>query len=324
MPSSPPPPLNPGHEAVAAAMTYTQHYPRRVEAVRRALPYLFLGVYPTLGVIATLHGSWFGILAIYGVVEISAILAERFLPFVRPAAHNRWRNRVTDIIYLVTSPLLLLALQQTVVPWMGNLRHSLLGDTAYWATGLPTAVQVALVLIGMEFTYYWAHRLSHSNNIFWRSHRIHHSPDNVDWLMGWRIHWLNEALHLVARFVPVILLGVPTPVVALALVIVNVHSMFPHINADVHSARLLTKVVNTPEMHRWHHVVDPAAAGNYASTFMLWDQVFGTYRSPILPPTTEFGIEPEELKNVPPSWSQQILSPLRKNAADRYSKAGRP
>jgi sterol desaturase/sphingolipid hydroxylase (fatty acid hydroxylase superfamily) len=285
--------------------------PRVRTVLRRILPYLFVGVFPALGVTAVGSGSWLGLLAIYAAVEVTAMLAERFIPFI-PAPHlGRWRQRRTDILYLVSSALVLLAMQETVLPALHTARTFLLGNQELWVSFLPVPVQVALALVAIELAYYGAHRLSHGNNIFWRSHRIHHSPEGLDRLMGWRIHWLNEVLHTLARIVPFVVLGVPPHVIAIVTVIVKVHSMFPHINTDVDSGPVLPRLIVTPETHRWHHLVDINRVGNYAATTVVWDHVFRTYRSPGLTPDTLFGIPASDGERVPEGWLQQLLAPWR-------------
>jgi hypothetical protein len=123
----------------------------------------------------------------------------------------------------------------TLPPLLDAVRAWLLWDLALWPASLPTAMQVAIALLSVDIAYYWAHRISHHNPFLWQSHRIHHSPESIDWLMGWRVEWLNESIALTARYIPIVLLGVPAHVSALAVVIVNAHAMFPHANIDVRS-----------------------------------------------------------------------------------------
>jgi sterol desaturase/sphingolipid hydroxylase (fatty acid hydroxylase superfamily) len=262
-------------------------------------------------------GSSVGLLTVYFAVEATILVAERFIPFAAvPPPSRGWRKRKTDLIYLVTSPIVFFLIQEAILPAMQNTRSFFLGDGNLWVSFLPMPVQVAITLVGVDFTYYWAHRLSHANNIFWRSHRIHHSAEGIDWLMNWRVHWLNELMHLAARFIPLVLLGVPPQVVAITMVIVNAHSMFPHANADVCSGRVLNALFNTAELHRWHHLQDiKLAQSNFCATTVIWDHVFGTYRPPVITPDALFGVPESERQQVPESWSRQLLSPLRRDKA---------
>jgi sterol desaturase/sphingolipid hydroxylase (fatty acid hydroxylase superfamily) len=282
-------------------------------AARRFLPFLFIFGFPGLGVAAVVGGSKVGLLAVYLGVEGTILLAERFIPFVKQPPSLGWRKRRTDLIYLVSSPVVFFIIQEAILPAMQNTRSFFLGDGHLWFTFLPLPVQIAITLVGVDFTYYWAHRLSHAKNIFWRSHRVHHSAEGIDWLMNWRVHWLNELMHLAARFIPLVLLGVPVQVVAITMVIVNAHSMFPHANADVDSGPL-NLLFNTAELHRWHHLREiRLAQSNFCATTVIWDHVFGTYRPPAITPDALFGVPADELEQVPESWSRQLLAPLRRD-----------
>jgi len=289
------------------------HHRAGASVLRRLLPYMFIFVLPGLGVTAVVHGSRVAVLGVYVAVEATILLAERIIPFQLVPGYSELRNRKTDLLYLFTSPLMFFAMQVGVLPGMQAARHAILGEWHLWFTFLPLPVQVAATLVLQELAYYWAHRISHRDNIFWRAHRIHHSAEGIDWLMNWRIHWLNETMHLAARFLPLVLLGVPPQVVAITMVIVNTHSMYPHANADVDAGRILNRVINTPELHRWHHLQDiQLAQSNFCGTTVVWDHVFGTYRPPAITAETPFGVPSAELAQVPHSWSRQLVSPLHK------------
>jgi ornithine lipid hydroxylase len=294
--------------------------PRSRELFRKTLPALLVLVFPTLGVAAVIAGSRLGIYAVYAAVAAASLLAERFIPFVPVTRERRWRNRGADIMYFLTSPLLFLAVQVFVLPGMHAVRNVALGDHQLWFGSLPIAAQVALGLLVIEFAYYWVHRLNHGNNILWRSHRIHHTPDVLDALMNWRLHWLDGITHhVVARFGPLVILGAPPKVVAIIMVMNITRSVFPHLNADVDSGRVINFVFSTPEVHRWHHIQDPRFAQvNFGDTTNIWDHVFRTYRRPGATPDTVLGVTASQ--RVPDGWIRQLLSPWNLPRA-AYSEA---
>ncbi|MNW08013.1 hypothetical protein D3C71_2047230 [compost metagenome] len=52
----------------------------------------------------------------------------------------------------------------------------------------------------------------------------------------------------------------------------------------------LGKVLVSPAMHRWHHVLEGEGVGkNFASVFSIFDRVFGTYYCPG-PCSAELGV----------------------------------
>jgi acetyl esterase/lipase/sterol desaturase/sphingolipid hydroxylase (fatty acid hydroxylase superfamily) len=300
---------SPSARGLQANGLHPQRSSRIREFVRRAMPYLFALAFPGLGVAAVVGGSAPFLYAVYFGVAVTALLAEQFIPWV--PVSRRWRGRKTDVLYLVTSPLLAVVIQPVLLG-LHSVRVSLLGDQALWVTFLPLPAQVALAFVAFEFVDYWTHRISHRNNVLWRSHRIHESPERLDWLMGWRIHWLTEIVYVAARLVPFVLLGVPPQVIAIVVVIKNVLSMFVHLNADVDSGRLLNLIIVTPDLHRRHHLQRTRLRTvNLGSATVLWDHIFGTYRRPGLTPDTVFGIPSSERERIPDSWSEQLLSPWR-------------
>lgn len=302
------------HSRATAAGSTEPAYSTAKQLIRRIVPYLFVVVYPSLGVLAVVANAHLGILAVYAAATGTALLAQRLIPFIPVAEYSRWRRRLTDLTYLVTSVPLFYLLQTALVPLVTHLRDTVFGSHTLWIGAMPIGVQAVVAFLGMDFAYYWTHRMSHGDNVFWRLHRVHHSSQNLDWLMNWRIHWLSEILNLAVRFVPLILIGVPTKVVAIAMMIDSARSIFPHVNADVVSGPLLNRVINTPEIHRWHHIRDPKlAAANYGLSTVLWDHAFGTYKRPGVTRSAVFGVPDSEA--IPESWWGQLLSPWRKQVS---------
>jgi sterol desaturase/sphingolipid hydroxylase (fatty acid hydroxylase superfamily) len=59
-----------------------------------------------------------------------------------------------------------------------------LGTIAAWPIWLKAC---ATMLVG-EIAYYWAHRLSHQIPFLWRFHAVHHSAEELDFLVNARMH----------------------------------------------------------------------------------------------------------------------------------------
>ena len=54
--------------------------------------------------------------------------------------------------------------------------------------GQSTAAQLVEIIVITQVVNYWSHRLSHEIPWLWRFHRVHHSPEELDWLTGRRDH----------------------------------------------------------------------------------------------------------------------------------------
>jgi sterol desaturase/sphingolipid hydroxylase (fatty acid hydroxylase superfamily) len=73
----------------------------------------------------------------------------------------------------------------------------------------------------------------------------------------------------------------------------------------------LKYLVVSPVFHRWHHV-NRVRDKNFASTFALWDWLFGTYYMPEGALPSGYGIDDERM---PEGFVPQMLYPLQQGAS---------
>jgi len=165
----------------------------------------------------------------------------------------------------------------------GLSRMSLFEDIPIWA-------QLVFFTLTHDFYIYWMHRWQHSNKWLWRIHEAHHSPRKVDWLSGVRSHPLEILLNQTIEFMPIILLGAPLEVVAYKSVISAVWGMHIHANLNLNIGNL-QKIINGPEMHRWHHTTGKGRNRNFATKFAFWDWIFGTAYLPEGQRAEEYGLK---------------------------------
>ena len=142
-------------------------------------------------------------------------------------------------------------------------------------TDIPVWAQLVFFTITHDLYIYWMHRWMHKNKWLWRIHEAHHSPKKVDWLSGSRSHPLEILLNQTIEFAPIVLLGSPVEVIAYKGLISAVWGMYIHCNIDIQSG-ILQKIINGPEMHRWHHTTGKGRNRNFATKFAFWDWIFGT------------------------------------------------
>ena len=113
----------------------------------------------------------------------------------------------------------------------------------------------------------------------WRFHAVHHSPEHMDWVSGFRIHPFDGVVIAPAFFL-LIGAGIEAEVAGLFAIIQIVLGIFFHANVRVRW-RLLDRIVANPEFHHWHHSSELDAVGhNYGAAFPWWDLAFGTYFMP--------------------------------------------
>ncbi|MCZ7611227.1 MAG: sterol desaturase family protein [Ignavibacterium sp.] len=154
---------------------------------------------------------------------------------------------------------------------------------------VPVWIQLIFFTITHDIYIYFMHRWQHSNKWLWRIHEAHHSPKKVDWLSGSRSHALEILINQTVEFAPIILLGSPPEVIAFKGLISAVWGMYIHSNLNVKTG-WLQKIINGPEMHRWHHSTGKGRNRNFATKFAIWDWVFGTAYLPETKPD-EYGLK---------------------------------
>jgi sterol desaturase/sphingolipid hydroxylase (fatty acid hydroxylase superfamily) len=132
-----------------------------------------------------------------------------------------------------------------------------------------------LNFVGVDFLYYWQHRLFHQPSL-WPSHRCHHASP-------WLDVWATARNSLVTNFLFVYLLVNP----ALAYISGSVEGFFVgamatasfdllrHSRVDVEWPRWLSRVLVTPRLHHRHHDAR-AAPANFGANLIIWDRLFGT------------------------------------------------
>lgn len=186
----------------------------------------------------------------------------------------------TDISFALMSPLL------NVVGLVALICIG--GVSLFWLPGLllrPLVSQIPSLLVpfvafvAFDFLGYWAHRWAHEVPFLWRFHAVHHSPEHMDWVSGFRIHPFDGVLIAPAAFF-LLGAGVDGEITGLLAILQVVLGIFFHANVRVRW-RWLDKVLANPEFHHWHHANEADSIGhNYAPALPQWDLLFGTYFMP--------------------------------------------
>jgi sterol desaturase/sphingolipid hydroxylase (fatty acid hydroxylase superfamily) len=156
---------------------------------------------------------------------------------------------------------------------------------------LPLWQQAIFFLVVHDFYIYWFHRWQHRNEVLWRVHEAHHSPKSVDWVSGSRSHSLEILINQTIEYAPIFLLASPEMAIVKGIMDA-VWGMWIHSNIDVKSG-WLQRIINGPEMHRWHHAKEITEGGfNFSTKLAVWDWLFGTAYLPTTKPSG-YGITDE-------------------------------
>jgi alkylglycerol monooxygenase len=131
--------------------------------------------------------------------------------------------------------------------------------------------------LGVDFLYYWFHRLSHEVNAFWAAHVVHHQSEDYNLAVALRQGafqgWFSWFFYL-----PLALLGFP-PLMFLTVSSINTLYQFWIHTRTIGRLGPLEWVLNTPSNHRVHHGRNPRYIDrNHGGTLIVWDRIFGTYQ----------------------------------------------
>jgi sterol desaturase/sphingolipid hydroxylase (fatty acid hydroxylase superfamily) len=221
----------------------------------------------------------------------------------------------TDLIYFFLNslaPKIVLILPMTAVA-VGL--HRLVPSTFYsWVASLPIGIRLLAAMFAGEVGSYWAHRWSHEIPMLWRFHAIHHSAEEIDWLVNSRAHPVDIVFTRFCDMLPMYALGLAQPLgnnVDLIPVLVAVAGtawgFFIHANVSWRFG-WLEWIVSSPAFHHWHHTNDgPELINkNYASMLPVVDKCFGTLYLPKHQWPEKYGID----SSISTKISEQLLQPL--------------
>uniref|UniRef100_T1JG29 Alkylglycerol monooxygenase n=1 Tax=Strigamia maritima TaxID=126957 RepID=T1JG29_STRMM len=114
-----------------------------------------------------------------------------------------------------------------------------------------------LCLLGVDFGYYWFHRLAHEVNIFWAVHSVHHSSEDYNMTTALRLSILHP--YLTWMFYMPLALCIPPS-------IFMVHVQF----------NLIYQFwIHTTTIGRNRYCIDK----NFGGILMIWDIIFGSFQN---------------------------------------------
>jgi ornithine lipid hydroxylase len=243
------------------------------------------------------------------LVGCITVVLQRWMPY-ELAWRGTARDWSVDLLHFVVSTAMVTAILRMLLydgaAWLALSQESAVGF-GFWPTQSSMWVQVPLAVLVGDFFSYWAHRACHEVPWAWRIHAVHHSADRMYLLMSVRNHPLNVALTYGAQTVPLVAVGVDARVLMYYTIVTAVIGILQHSNVELHTG-VLSRVLSTPELHRWHHATDEAALNcNFAPDTAIWDQVFGTRYHPPGRQARDVGIVGTD---VPVNFLRHLALPL--------------
>jgi sterol desaturase/sphingolipid hydroxylase (fatty acid hydroxylase superfamily) len=250
--------------------------------------------------------TWLGPLILVGASFV-VIGLETLWPYDRDERHKLVRKGLwvdlveygivqSYVLGFVINPLVHLIDDTT-----GMSQHGIVSAWPFW-------LQLGFFILLHDFYIYWFHRFQHKNKYLWRVHEAHHSAVSIDWIAGARSHPIEILINQTIEVGAMVLLGGgPELPILIKMLISASWGMWIHANVGVRSG-WLQKIINGPEMHRWHHSMTFRAGGqNYATKFAFWDWMFGSAYLPAEKPPG-YGIS----NPFPPGYFAQVAACFRR------------
>ena len=173
-----------------------------------------------------------------------------------------------------------------------------------------------VLLFGVDFCYYWFHRVSHRMNAPWAAHIVHHQSEEFNLAVALRQgtfqSWFSWIFYL-----PLGLIGFPPPMFLTTSAFDTLYQFWIHTRA-IDKLSFLEWFMNTPSHHRVHHGRNPKYLDkNYAGIFIIWDRMFGTFEPEIEP--VVYGVT-EPLNSWNPIWANFHYWAKLKNLAKKFPR----
>ena len=208
-----------------------------------------------------------------------------------------------------------------VVP-LSSMAGALLASANGW--GLfnvwlaPWWIVIVVALVARTLAGYWIHRAMHAVPWLWRIHRVHHSDTHFDLTLSLRSHPFDALLRMMVFAGVSLALGLPIWAVLLVEVALTAANFWEHVDATLPPMmqRALGTVLVTPAAHRLHHSAwQPQTDSNFGAGLIVWDRLFGTYRSPQAEQAERIGLGDAHDHAASNLW-QQLLLPFADADAD--------
>ncbi len=239
-----------------------------------------------------------------------------FVPLERLCALHPakiWRKQIgVDLAWYFINSLVPAAVLSVPLALLARTLHELNPAGLYSLVGAwPLWVKLLLVLLVNDLGAYWGHRALHAFPFLWRFHAVHHSAEQLDWLVNTRAHPFDMVFTRFSGLTPVYLLGLAQttgahidPAVAIITIFGTIWTFFIHANLRIRLGPLEC-LISSPAFHHWHHTKHDHRDRNFSFVFPIIDRLFGTAWLPKEWPAA-YGVD----EAISPTLSGQFFDPL--------------
>ena len=133
-----------------------------------------------------------------------------------------------------------------------------------------------ILLIALDFIFYWVHRWGHEINILWAAHSPHHSAEEMNFCVALRAS-VTQRITSFLFFWPLTLIGFK-PMDIYLMSALHLFIAFLHHTEYVRKLGWIELVFTTPSHHRVHHGMNFRYLDkNFGEFLIIWDKMFGSF-----------------------------------------------
>lgn len=135
-----------------------------------------------------------------------------------------------------------------------------------------------LLFLGVDFFYYWFHRLTHEIGVLWGAHVVHHQSEEYNFSVALRQSWSQAAFSWLF-YLPLAFIGFSTETFIVVAAIQLLYQFWIHTKLINRMPAAFEYIFNTPSHHRVHHGQNPLYIDrNHGGTLIVFDRIFGTFQ----------------------------------------------
>lgn len=198
---------------------------------------------------------------------------EIFIDKLKKTGYYRLNDAVTNINAGITEQVTGAFLKAFVVgiyAWLFN--H-------YRLFTMPeNALTWIILFIGVDFFYYWFHRMAHEVNVLWGGHVVHHQSEEYNLSVALR-QGAFQKFGSFLFYLPLAFLGFNPVLFIVISQFQTLYQFWIHTKTIHKLPAPVEFIFNTPSHHRVHHGRNPKYIDkNHGGTLIIWDRMFGTFQ----------------------------------------------
>jgi len=135
-----------------------------------------------------------------------------------------------------------------------------------------------ILFAGVDFFYYWFHRLAHEINFLWGGHVVHHQSEEYNLSVALR-QGAFQKFGSFLFYLPLAFIGFDPVMFIVVSQFQTLYQFWIHTKTINKLPAPVEFIFNTPSHHRVHHGRNPEYIDkNHGGTLIIWDRLFGTFQ----------------------------------------------